>query len=165
MDRKSARRVALMSIKPQYAFRLFSGEKRVEFRRRATTDKITHIVVYATRPVSAVVGILEIEDLVRGTPKALWRAFSKVGGIERADFFDYFAGTTTGVAYVVGKARSCALACELGKFGLPKVPPQAVQYLPPDITEEIKLLRRQHHLDYQAWLNRYCGIRGGDARG
>lgn len=165
MDRESARCVAMMSIKPHFAFRLLSGEKRVEFRRRCAAKEITHIVVYATRPVGAVVGVLEIENLAQGTPRALWRAFSDVGGIERADFFEYFSGTTTGVAYVVGKAWSCVEAHELGKSGLPKVPPQAVQYLDYDTVKKLKFQQATHDADYESWLTRHCNRRALRARG
>lgn len=159
MDRESARCVALMSIKPQFAFRLLSGEKRVEFRRRSTAKTITHIVVYATQPVGAVVGVLEVEDLAQGTPRALWRTFSNVGGIKRADFFAYFSGSTTGVAYVVGKAWSCVEARELGKLGLPKVPPQAVQYLNSNMVKKLKFRDSNEDADYESWLTRHCNRR------
>ena len=164
MDRGSARCVAMMSIKPQYAFRLLSGEKRVEFRRRSAAKRITHIVVYATRPVGAVVGVLEIDDLTEGTPSALWQAFSNVGGICRADFFEYFSGSTTGVAYIVGKAWSCVEAQELGDVGLPKVPPQAVQYLDDDTVERLKVHRSTQDADYESWLTRQCSRRALRAR-
>lgn len=152
MDSGSARCVAMMSIKPHFAFRLLSGEKRVEFRRRSASKKITHIVVYATQPVGAVVGVLEVEDLAQGTPGALWRAFSQVGGIARADFFDYFSGTTTGFAYIVRKAWPCAGPHKLGKRGLPKVPPQAIQYLAYSTVKKLELLPSSHEVDYESWL-------------
>jgi len=164
MDRESARCVALMSIKPHFAFRLLSGEKRVEFRRRCAAKKITHIVVYATRPVGAVVGVLEVENLAQGTPRSLWRDFSEVGGIERADFFEYFSGSSSGVAYIVGKAWSCVEARELGKFGLPRVPPQALQYLSYSTVEKLRIQSSGQDADYESWLTRNCSRRAGEQR-
>lgn len=165
MDCGSARCVALMSIKPQFAFRLLSGEKRVEFRRRSTAKKITHIVVYATQPVGAVVGVLEIESLAEGTPRALWQEFSDVGGIGQTDFFEYFSGAMTGVAYVVGKAWSCIEAHELGESGLPKVPPQAVQYLDDNTVNKLKVHQSSQDTDYDSWLTRQCSRRALRPRG
>ncbi|MEZ4300922.1 MAG: hypothetical protein R3B70_38665 [Polyangiaceae bacterium] len=144
-----------MSIKPHYAFRLLSGQKRVEFRRRAAAKKITHIVVYATKPVGAVVGVLEISDLAQGTPQALWRSFSHVGGIQRGDFFDYFSGSRTGVAYVVGKAWSCAKRRALGQFGLPSAPPQALQYLSYATVKKLGAQESRGAVDFDTWLTRY----------
>ena len=97
-----------MSIRPEFAFRLLSGEKRVEFRRRAAARKVTHILIYATSPVCAVVAVAEIERLEYGSPQTLWRAFRSVGGIRYSDFVNYFARVDQGCAYVVRRTWRCA---------------------------------------------------------
>lgn len=117
-----------MSIHPQFAHRIISGDKLVEFRRRPLGRLTTHIVVYATAPVQAVIGVAEVERVVHASPAALWRAFSSVGCIERAAFFAYFTGVTSGFAYVLGKVRGCD-PLPLGREGLPSKAPQAFQYL------------------------------------
>lgn len=156
MDCETAQCVALMSIKPEFAFRLLSGEKRVEFRRRPAARKISHIVVYATRPVGAVVGVLEVEGLTCGTPRELWDAYAAVGGIGRKDFFDYFSGTSAGVAYRVRKAWPCVEAQKLGQAGLPAVPPQAVQYLSSTTMERLGCSESVGDLSFESWMNRLC---------
>ncbi len=169
MDSGSTRCVAMMAIKPQFAFGLLTGRKRVEFRRRAAARKLTHIVVYATKPVGAVVGVLEISDLAEGTPQSLWSRFSNVGGIGRSDFFDYFAGTEHGIAYLVQHVWSCDEARELGKVGLPRVPPQAHQYLSSRTLEQLRPKGRQGPLDatidYESWLAMHCRSQVQGARG
>ncbi len=157
MDKETAQCVALMSIKPEFAFRLLSGEKQVEFRRRAASRNITHIVVYATRPVGAVVGVLEIDGLTQATPRELWKAYAEVGGIGKDDFFDYFSGTQEGVAYRVKKAWSCVKARKLGKAGLPAVPPQAVQYLPSKTMERLGPLESAVGLQFESWMSQVGG--------
>lgn len=161
MDSESARCVAMMAIKPHFAFRLLTGEKQVEFRRRPAAKRLTHIVVYATQPVGAVVGVLEIADLAEGTPKSLWRRFADVGGIRRADFFEYFAGAVKGVAYLVREAWPCEEALKLGRAGLPKVPPQAYQYLNAKTINKLETAKTRHGngwsaLDYESWLTLVC---------
>ncbi|UQA62562.1 hypothetical protein [Polyangium aurulentum] len=144
-----------MSVKPEFAFRLLTGEKRVEFRRRAAARKIDHIVVYASSPISAVVGILEISRVAQDSPRRLWQKFSEVGGIRRVDFFSYFAGVEEGYAYVVKRAWHCPRPQPLGKAGLPQKAPQAYQYLH---RRTIKaLLARDEHIesDYEDWLTQY----------
>jgi predicted transcriptional regulator len=125
----SARCAALMSIYPEFASRILAGEKLVEFRRRPPARAITHIVIYATSPVKAVVGVAEVERLERGSPQRLWRDFGDVGGIRREDFFRYFSGTSEGFAYVVGKTWSCASPIPLGQDGLPATAPQTFRYV------------------------------------
>jgi predicted transcriptional regulator len=125
-----------MSIRPEFASRLLSGEKRVEFRRRPAARSVTHILIYATSPVCAVVGVAEVERLEHGTPQSLWRAFGSVGGIERSDFFQYFANADQGCAYVVRKTWRCT-PVRLGRKGLPATAPQAFQYVRPSTLEAV----------------------------
>jgi len=118
-----------MSIHPQFASRILAGEKLVEFRRRPPAKTITHIVIYATSPVKGVVGVAEVERLHRDSPHRLWAEFGEVGGIARADFFRYFAGTDEGFAYVVRRTWSCNAPLPLGREGLPPTAPQAFRYV------------------------------------
>jgi predicted transcriptional regulator len=126
-----------MSIRPEFATRLLSGEKRAEFRRRPATRNVTHILIYATSPVCAVVGVAEIEGIEHGTPQTLWRAFRLVGGIGRSDFFQYFENAAWGCAYVVRRTWSCASPIRLGRKGLPLTAPQAFQYVHPSTLQAV----------------------------
>jgi predicted transcriptional regulator len=118
-----------MAIHPKFAERILSSAKRVEFRRRSTSRAVTHLVIYATSPICAVVGVAEIKRLERGSPGHLWASFHDVGGIDRDSFFAYFSGTTEGCAYVLGSVWKCAPPIPLGNDGLPQKPPQAFQYV------------------------------------
>lgn len=129
MDKREADRIALMSIHPEFAEALFDGRKAVEFRRIAPRSRISHIVVYATRPVGAVIGVLEVERVERQSPERLWRLFGRVGGIERTRFFEYFAGAAEGAALVVRKAHRLKKPVTLSQKGLPRRPPQSFSYL------------------------------------
>jgi predicted transcriptional regulator len=118
-----------MSIHPEFAERILNGEKQVEFRRRPLGRDATHIVIYATAPVRAVVGVAEIDGVEHASPRALWSTFGPVGGIARDKFFDYFAGVSAGYAYRLGAVMWCATPLPLGRSGLPTRAPQAFQYL------------------------------------
>jgi predicted transcriptional regulator len=133
-----------MSIHPMFAERILRGEKLVEFRRRPVGGHVTHIVIYATAPVRAVVGVAEINGVRQASPAVLWKAFGRVGGIERAKFFEYFEGVVEGFAYVLGGARFCA-PLRLGSDGLPPRAPQAFQYLEARTLEAV--LRRSYAAD------------------
>jgi predicted transcriptional regulator len=118
-----------MSIRPEFAERILNGEKQVEFRRRPLGRGATHMVIYATTPVCAVVGVAEIERVERASPASLWSTFRHVGGIGRAEFFEYFSGVAEGCAYVLGHVLWCSTPLALGTGGLPARAPQAFQYL------------------------------------
>ena len=77
-----------MAIHQRYADAIMDGEKRVEFRKRRLADDIEVVWVYATAPISKVVGHFSIDEVVQGTPQDIWDRFGAVGVIERTAFFD-----------------------------------------------------------------------------
>lgn len=126
-----------MSIHPCYAERILSGEKKVEFRRRPLARPVSHIVIYATSPICAVVGVSEIREVICASPRALWESYAAVAGISRSDFFRYFEGRDQGVAFVFRSVVSCRSPLPLGSAGLPDSPPQAFQYLSSTTLREV----------------------------
>lgn len=126
-------RVALMSIKPEYAQKLLSGTKRVEFRRMAPREHVGRVLVYATQPVGALVGILEITGVERASPDQLWRKYRSVAGIAKGKFFEYFHGVEEGDALVVGRVWALTRLVALGSAGLDSRPPQSFRYVDGDV--------------------------------
>lgn len=49
----------IISIHPEYAEKILTGEKTYELRTRLPQDKPERMIIYATAPVSAVVGTAE----------------------------------------------------------------------------------------------------------
>jgi len=145
MASTTARRVALMSIHPEYAEKLLSGSKRVEFRRAGPKERVDRLLVYATRPIGALVGILEIVKSIRATPLELWREFGPVGGIEKKAFFTYFSGSATGSALIVGRVWRLGCAVGLEQAGLRDRAPQSFCYV-----EDSLLARLGALSDYRA---------------
>lgn len=122
-------RVAIMSIHPRYAERILAGTKRVEFRKRPIANDVTHVVVYATAPISAVVGAFTVEGQHTLDPQSLWRLFSEVGGIARTDFFHYYEGRAQGTGISVGEVLHAAEPLSLFEaFGISH-PPQSSRYV------------------------------------
>jgi predicted transcriptional regulator len=120
---------ALISIKPEYADQLMSGSKRVEFRRMGPKGPVEKLLVYATLPVGALVGVLEVLSKERATPSSLWKEYGEVGGIKRNAFFSYFDGVTYGDAFVVGKVWRFSCPLPLQESGVATRAPQSFQYI------------------------------------
>jgi len=133
----AAGRVALFSIKPQYAEAILGGVKEVEFRRTRLAADVSHVVIYATAPVQKVVGWFEVAGVDCAQPRSLWRAYRTVGGIDAADFDDYFTGTDQGFAIKVRAARRLIVPLELTSLSPTLRPPQSYQYLPTQIIETL----------------------------
>lgn len=135
-------RVALFSIKPQYAEAILGGIKEVEFRRTRLAPDVSHVVIYATAPVKKIVGMFEVAGVDCARPRSLWRTYRRVGGIDAADFNDYFTGIDFAYAIKVRAARRLTVPLDLSKISPTLRPPQSYQYLP---TQMVATLL--HHLD------------------
>lgn len=123
--------VALLSIHPQYAEAILNGEKKVEFRKAGFSKDVTHVVIYATKPIGAVVGVFETDGSVVQSPRELWQTFSAVGGITRGDFDAYYSGRPTGVAIKIKKAKRLPEPLPLTRIQKTH-PPQSFNYLSAD---------------------------------
>ena len=81
----------ILSIKPQFVEKIFNGSKIFEFRRSISKNKeVKKILVYASAPISKVVGEIEIEEVLHMEISALWKQTSKLSGITEGYFRDYF---------------------------------------------------------------------------
>ena len=68
----------LLSIKPEYAEKILSGEKRYEFRRALFKNpEIKKVVIYATSPIKKVIGEFDIECILTLELEDLWRKTKK----------------------------------------------------------------------------------------
>jgi predicted transcriptional regulator len=128
-----SRRDIVVSIRPRYASKIIDGSKTVELRRRfpETLDWNTVIVIYASSPIRAIVGVAWVKEIKRLPVKQLWKQFGQAACIAKDDFDTYFSGIAYGYAIVldhVRRLREQMHATELAKrFGF--VPPQSFCYL------------------------------------
>ena len=105
-----------MAIHPRYADAILTGEKLVEFRKRKLADDISTILIYATAPVQRVIGEFRIAETVVDEPASIWAAYGDVGVIDESSFGDYYASTTSAVAFVVGEATRYPLPRTLSEI-------------------------------------------------
>ncbi len=96
---------ALLSIKPEYVKKIFSGEKRFEFRKCSFAQKISKVIVYATSPVCRIVGEFDVDCILKDTPAALWTQTKDSAGISEDFFFQYFEGRKCAVAIQIKSTR------------------------------------------------------------
>ena len=85
----------LLSIKPKYSEKIFSGEKRYEFRKQTPKEKIEKVYVYESNPTQHIVGWFTIKQILIGSPKDIWEKCKSYGGIDYGNFFAYCADKTT----------------------------------------------------------------------
>ena len=96
----------LLSIKPEFAERIFNGSKKYEFRKAIFKNPdVKTIIVYASSPVQRVIGEFDIETILMDTPKALWKTTQDSSGISKDLFFEYFSNRDVGFAIKVKETR------------------------------------------------------------
>lgn len=96
----------LLSIKPEFAERIFDGRKKYEFRKAIFKNPdIQTVVVYASSPVQRVIGEFDIESILSDAPENLWNATQEHSGISKEFFFDYFSERDVGFAIKVKNVR------------------------------------------------------------
>lgn len=120
----------LLSIKPEFAELIFMGSKQFEFRRRVFKNRnVRKIVVYASSPVSKVIGEFDIEDILEREIDQLWEETKEYSGIQKEYFEAYFSGKETGYAIKIGKTREYQSPLELEAHFNVKRAPQSFVYV------------------------------------
>lgn len=119
----------LLSIKPEFAEKIFEGSKEYEFRRSIFKNKgVKTIVVYASSPVKKVIGEFDIEEVLKDDIKQLWQRTKHKAGIDEAFFYKYFEGKKDGFAIKIKNAvRYPVSLCLKRDFNVS--PPQSFLYL------------------------------------
>ena len=118
----------LISVHEKYVQKMLSGEKSIEWRRRAINVRTgTRIWIYTTRPRAAVQAIATVEMVVNGSPSVLWRKYQDRAGIEFEEFSDYFRDAPVCCAVLLKDCRALrneitleALKSEIGRFHPPQ---------------------------------------------
>lgn len=119
----------LLSINPEHVENILAGRKKYEFRKVASRQAPTRIVIYSTAPVSMVVGEAEILAVLGGSPEEIWDATAEDSGISK-EFFDcYYEGRSRAIAYQLGQVTEYVRPKRLADFGVTS-PPQSLVYLP-----------------------------------
>lgn len=124
----------LMSIKTEYANKIFSGEKLFELRKRNLKDEVKTIVVYSSGKTKKVIGEFDIDYIIKDSPDKIWDLEEKGLGISKKSFFDYFKNSNLAFAIKIKAIRKYDTLKELSDFNIEKAP-QSFCYLKEDKNE------------------------------
>lgn len=119
----------ILSIKPEFALKIFNGKKRYEFRKSIfKREGIKKIIVYASSPISKVIGEFEIAEIIYDDLERLWEETNRYAGIDEDYFYQYFAERETGYAIRIQNAKLYEdKLCIRQHFGV--TPPQSFVYV------------------------------------
>lgn len=118
----------VLSIKPQFANKIFDGTKKFEFRKAIFKNQnVTSVLVYASSPVQKVIGEFEIEKIINLDLKELWDKTKEYSGITEDYFYQYFENREQGFAIQIkNKKRFENPKCLKTDYNL--TPPQSFAY-------------------------------------
>lgn len=119
----------VLSIKPEFANKIFEGSKKFEFRKSIFKNRdITSVLVYASSPVQKVIGEFEIGEIINDRLERLWDLTGDESGITKEFFDEYFSDKETGFAIqVTNKLKYEKPRCIKDDYNLH--PPQSFAYL------------------------------------
>jgi len=120
----------LLSIKPEFVEKIFSGEKRFEYRKSIfKKSKITTVVVYSTMPVGKIVGEFTFKKIHKDNPSVIWNKTQKFSGISYEFYKTYFAGKNCSYAIEIETVKRYANPKDPKELFPHFTPPQSFCYL------------------------------------
>ncbi len=119
----------LLSIKPEFALKIFNGSKRYEYRRTIFKNhEVSRVIVYASNPIRRIIGEFEIENILHDELQLLWAKTKSHAGMSKKRFFEYFANKNKGYAIKVKTTRMYDNPLPLNSL-MVSSPPQSFVYL------------------------------------
>ena len=118
----------VLSIKPQFANKIFDGTKKFEFRKAIFKNQnVTSVLVYSSSPVQKVIGEFEIAEIFNLDLKTLWDKTKEYSGITEEYFYEYFENREQGFAIQIkNKKKFENPKCLKTDYNL--TPPQSFAY-------------------------------------
>lgn len=122
-------KAVLLSIKPEFAHKIFDGSKKYEFRKQVFKDaSVNKVIVYSSSPEQKIIGEFEIGAILEGSPDVIWKQTKRESGITK-EFYDvYFRGRDKAYAIKVASVRRYKRPKSLTNFG-PRLAPQSFAYV------------------------------------
>ncbi|MBC6477967.1 MAG: ASCH domain-containing protein [Hormoscilla sp. GM7CHS1pb] len=125
--------VLLLSMQPEYAKKIFNGEKTVELRRvRPKLIAGDRVLVYASCPQKALLGLFVVEEIIEESLEDLWQMVKNKAGIGKNKFYSYYQGKSVGFGICLRQPQrfSKPVKLELIRQHWAKFyPPQGYRYL------------------------------------
>lgn len=121
-----------LSVKQEYAERILEGTKTIELRKsKPNVSPGDYVILYCTSPIKAIVGLATIQDVIVHSPQMMWQLYSKVLGIGKVDFLNYYGASERAVGIKLGEVVRLSNKIDLNtiKKQLPAfTPPQTYKY-------------------------------------
>ncbi|ASF99817.1 hypothetical protein CEG15_06460 [Vibrio anguillarum] len=123
----------LLSIKPEFVERIFTGEKKFEYRKAIfRRNDVEKVIIYSTLPEGKIVGEFYIDRILTDTPQEIWNQTQTKSGINKQFFDEYFDGRSEAYAIKIGTVKRYDNPFRLDKMRTKVFAPQSFRYLSRD---------------------------------
>ncbi len=122
----------LLSVHPRFASAILDGSKTVEVRRqRVAAPPGTPVLLYATAPIMALVGMAYIASVDVAPPKDVWSVHRDRTGITRREYDAYMSGAALASGLTLENPSSFEEPVTLGALRATGTfhPPQSYRYM------------------------------------
>ena len=119
----------LLSIKPEFAEKIFDGTKKYEFRKSIFKNAdVKTVIVYASSPVQRVIGEFTIDRILNDDLSTIWNETERHAGITQDFYMSYFANKEKAYAIKIRNAKRYAHARRLRDYNI-HYAPQSFAYI------------------------------------
>ena len=116
-------KAVLLSIKPEFAHKIFEGSKKFEFRKQVFKDtSVKKVIVYSSSPEQKVIGEFEIETILSDTPYNIWIQTKLYSGISQEFYDEYFKGRDNAYAIKVASTKRYRKEKSLADYNVQSAP-------------------------------------------
>ena len=113
----------LLSIKPEFAEKIFDGTKKYEFRKSIFKNAdVKTVIVYASSPVQRVIGEFTIDRILNDDLSTIWNETERHAGITHDFYMSYFANKEKAYAIKIRNAKRYAYARRLSDYNIHYAP-------------------------------------------
>lgn len=127
--------ILIISIKPEFAEKIFNGNKTIELRK-ASPKKVNindYVIIYVTSPIKEIWGICKINRIIKDSPEEFWVQYGQETGISKHQFSDYYKSNKIAYGIELKDIKSFfkySIDLETVKSAFPKFkPPQTYSYI------------------------------------
>lgn len=121
-------RSVILSIQPEFADKIFNHTKKYEYRKVMFSPDVKKVYVYASDPISKIIGYFTIEDILQGSPSTVWKKTSKQSGITKKYYDEYFNGHDKAYAIKIKSTKRFKKAVDPQSIIKDFRPPQNFMY-------------------------------------
>ncbi len=121
-----------IAVKPEYAYKLISGEKDIELRKtKPHVQAGDYAIIYASAPAKVVLGYGKIKRIILCSSQEMWDNFSTRLGIKEQDYLMYYKNSnkSVGIEFEMIKPINPISLAELRRVDPNFHPPQIYRYV------------------------------------